>query len=320
MKNILITGAAGYVGSQLLTKISSNLDQFNKVVAMDLREVPESQQLKGIIYISEDIRSENVAQIIDQYHINSIVHLAAVVTPGQDSNREFEYSIDVLGTKNVLEAAINHGVRHFITTSSGAAYGYHQDNPEWISEEDSLRGNPEFAYSDHKRLVEEMLADYRKLHPELKQTIFRVGTILGNTTRNQITALFERKKILVINGFETPFVFIWDQDLINIIHQAIITEKSGIYNVAGDGAIYPRDIAKALGKNIQIMTPFVMRSILRIQKWLKMSNTDPAQLVFIMHRPVLANKKLKEEFGDIPLKTSREAFTYFIENNKYFKP
>ena len=51
-----------------------------------------------------------------------------------------------------------------------------------------MRGNEAFAYSHHKRLVEEMLADYRRDHPQLKQVVFRVGTILGETTRNQITA------------------------------------------------------------------------------------------------------------------------------------
>ncbi|HCJ65216.1 MAG TPA: epimerase, partial [Alcanivorax sp.] len=49
-------------------------------------------------------------------------------------------------------------------------------------------------------LVEEMLADYRQRHPALRQLILRPGTVLGEGTRNQITALFERKRILAIAG------------------------------------------------------------------------------------------------------------------------
>ena len=85
------------------------------------------------------------------------------------------------------------GVQHVIVSSSGAAYGYHPDNPAWLSETDAIRGNHEFAYSWHKRLVEEMLAEYREREPQLRQTVFRIGTILGETVSNQITALFDMR-------------------------------------------------------------------------------------------------------------------------------
>ena len=98
----------------------------------------------------------------------------------------------MLGTKNVLVGCLEAGVLKLIYASSGAAYGYHADNPDWLDEKDELRGNVEFAYSDHKRQVEEMLAGWRQEHPDLEQLIFRPGTILGSTTSNQITALFEK--------------------------------------------------------------------------------------------------------------------------------
>ena len=50
--------------------------------------------------------------------------------------------------------------------------------------------------------------------PALEQVVFRVGTILGETTRNQITALFERPRLLAIRGAASPFVFIWDRDVV----------------------------------------------------------------------------------------------------------
>ena len=54
------------------------------------------------------------------------------------SRREFEYSVDVLGTENVLQACRAAGVRKIVVSSSGAAYGYHADNPEWLSEDDPV--------------------------------------------------------------------------------------------------------------------------------------------------------------------------------------
>src|SRR5690606_16947140 len=108
------------------------------------------------------------------------------------------------------------GVSRLVVTSSGAAYGYHADNKVPLTEDCPLRGNEEFAYSHHKRLVEEMLAKARGEHPLLEQVVLRVGTVLGPGLDNQITALFRKKRLLAVAGSESPFVFIWVDDLARI--------------------------------------------------------------------------------------------------------
>ena len=100
-----------------------------------------------------------------------------------------------------------------------------------------MRGNPEFVYADHKRLVEEMLAAERTANPGLEQVILRIGTILGESVDNQITALFDRKRLLAIRGSSSPFVFIWDDDVVAIMIRAVLGGPTGAFNVAGDGAM-----------------------------------------------------------------------------------
>ena len=135
-----------------------------------------------------------------------------------------------------------------IVTSSGAAYGYHPDNPDWLDENDPLRGNDEFEYSKHKRIVEEMLAQWREERPELRQIVFRPGTIVGADVHSPVTDLFEKPVMLGIVGSDSPFVFIWDQDLVACLVDAVFSDKVGVYNQAGDGALTPREIAKMLDK------------------------------------------------------------------------
>ncbi|MCJ7452295.1 MAG: NAD-dependent epimerase/dehydratase family protein, partial [Steroidobacteraceae bacterium] len=217
---VLVTGAAGYLGSTLVGSLAQRLPAagwpagqlgdadgrctsdrgIEYIVATDVRETPEADRLPGVEYGVMDVRDRALAETLRQHAIDTVVHLAAIVTPGPKSNRELEYSVDVLGTRNVLEACVTAGVERIVVTSSGAAYGYHADNPEWLTEDDPVRGNEAFAYSHHKRLVEEMLAEYREAHPRLRQVVFRVGTILGETTSNQITALFERPRLIAIRG------------------------------------------------------------------------------------------------------------------------
>ncbi|MDX1805285.1 MAG: NAD-dependent epimerase/dehydratase family protein, partial [Alcanivorax sp.] len=241
---------------------------------------------------------------------NQVIHLAAVLEDSGDRARD--YDIDVNGTRNVLDACAATGVQQLIVTSSGAAYGYHQDNPAWIDEQAPLRGNPEFPYSDHKRLVEEMLADYRQRYPQLKQLIFRPGTVLGAGTRNQITALFERPRLLAIAGAPSPFVFIWDQDVVGAIVQGVEREAAGIYNLAGDGALTLRQLANILNKPRLVVPAALLHAALWLGRRTGLSRYAPEQINFLRYRPVLSNRRLKEEFGFMPAKTSEQAFRFYL--------
>ena len=167
---VLVTGASGFLGQGLIRTLAERRTCAH-LVAVDVREVPPEQRLPGISYVTQDVRDPALEGTLATHRIDTVVHLASIVTPGKDSNREFEYSVDVGGTQNVLQACVQRGVAHIVVSSSGAAYGYHADNAAWLTEDMPLRGNESFAYSHHKRLVEEMLARYRQSHPQLAQTV-----------------------------------------------------------------------------------------------------------------------------------------------------
>jgi UDP-glucose 4-epimerase len=306
-KKVLVTGSSGYLGSQTVAALAQRPDL--AVIALDVRE--PAARIDGVAYEVADIRAPEVDAIVARHTPDVIVHLASIVTPGKNSNRAFEYDVDVNGTRNLLQACVAHGVRRIIVSSSGAAYGYHADNPEWLTESDPVRGNDAFAYSCHKRLVEEMLADYRQKHPELEQVIFRIGTILGPTVCNQITDLFEKPKILAIAGSDSPFVFIHDQDVVGAILHGIDSPKTGIFNVAGDGKLTIFEIAQRLGKSCRVLPAGLLQTALWVLKKLNLTQYGPEQLDFLRYRPVLLNTRLKEVFGYTPKLTSAQVFDLY---------
>lgn len=314
-RRVLITGAGGYLGSETLRFIADNGIAIGRLIAMDVRDIAQADRIPNAEYIAMDIRSPDLKKTLAQFEIQSVVHLVSVVSPGKRDDREFLHSVDVAGTENLLQACVGAGVEQIILTSSGAAYGYYPDNPVPLTEDDALRGNPEFAYSDHKRLVEEMLARYRKSQPALKQLILRPCTILGATTDNQITAMFRRKRIMGIRGASLPFVFIWDQDVAECIVRGLQQIAAGIYNVAGSGSMTLPEIATALNKPYIGLPSALVKSALWILKRLGATSYGPEQVNFLRYRPVLSNARLIEEFGYTPHKTSREAFEYYWEHN-----
>jgi UDP-glucose 4-epimerase len=302
---VLVTGGSGFLGTSVVAGL---VEAGHEVISADLR-VPEAHAAVAAHHVLMDVRDPGrVNEVVHEWRPEVVVHLASIVTPGKDSNRALERAVDVDGTSYVLDACLIHGVRRIVVSSSGAAYGYHRDNPEWITEDQPVRGNEEFAYADHKRLVEEMLADLRESRPDLEQVVLRIGTILGERVDNQITALFQRPRLLKIRGSKSPFVFIWDTDVVATIQRAVTGEVTGIFNVAGDGALTVDEIAAALGKGTLTLPEPVLRRALAVGKLLGVTAYGPEQTKFLQFRPVLDNTRLKEVFGYVPSYTSAEAF------------
>lgn len=308
---VLVTGAAGYIGRLCVAALAKRLDELSALVALDWAEVEPAERLDGVVYEQGDICDPALKDLFRRNRIDTVVHLASIVRAPKGAPADLAYRVDVLGTQNILEACEATNAKRLIVTSSGAAYGYHPDNPEWLDEDDPLRGNDEFEYSKNKRLVENMLAYWRKERPELQQLIFRPGTVVGPDVHSPVTDLFEKPVVVGIAGSDSPFVFIWDQDLVACLVDGVFSDKVGIYNQAGDGALTPREIAKIIGKPYVPLPASLVKTLLWAFKGLGLTENGPERVKFLRYRPVLSNRRLKEEYGYVPELSSREAFELY---------
>jgi len=308
---VLVTGAAGYVGRLCVAALAKRRSELSALVALDWTEVEPSERLAGVVYEQGDICDPALEELFRKHGIDTVVHLASIVRAPKGAPEDLAYRVDVLGTQNILEACEATKATRLIVTSSGAAYGYHPDNPDWLDENDPLRGNDEFEYSKHKRIVEDMLAHWREERPELRQIVFRPGTVVGPDVHSPVTDLFEKPVILGIVGADSPFVFIWDQDLVACLVDAVFSDKVGVFNQAGDGALTPREIAKMLKKPYVPLPASLVKTILWTLKSLGLTENGPERVNFLRYRPVLSNRRLKEEYGYTPKLSSREAFELY---------
>jgi len=263
--SVFITGAGGYIGKQLTKYLSEDKAEIQQIIAADIRIPEPENQLEGVSYETADIRSPSIDKLFEKYKVDVVVHLAAIVTPGKKSNREFEYSVDVLGTENILNACLKAKVKKIIISSSGAAYGYHADNSQWLDEND------------------------------------------------QITKLFDGKFVLRLAGAASSFVLIWDKDVVKAITSGVLTDKTGIYNLAGDGSMTIKEMTHIMGKScITLPVPLVAFALFILKKT-GLSQYGPEQIGFLQYRPVLSNRRLKEEFKYTPEKTTKEVWEYYLE-------
>src|ERR687893_338667 len=111
-----------------------------------------------------------------------VVHLAFAILSASDATRE----LNVAGSRKVFEEAVKAGVERICYASSVAAYGFHDDNPDWLTEEVPARGSPEHPYSDQKAEVERVLAATLLNRRRTIAYVFRPCIVAGPEARTML--------------------------------------------------------------------------------------------------------------------------------------
>ena len=314
---VAVTGAAGYLGVQVVAGLRA---AGVEVVGIDVRPGPDhagpdhaGPDSAGGEVVVLDVRDAQLVEVLRERGVDAVVHLAAILEPPPGMSDAEVRDIDVGGTRNVLTACLAAGVSHLTVASSGAAYGYHPSNAGRRLREDApLRGHARFAYSANKRDVEVLLADARREHPQLAQLVLRPGTVLGTTTRNQITALFEARLALDLAGVAVPFVLVLDTDVVATIVRGVLARQAGIYNLAGDGVVTLADVARRQGKRRVALPVGALAGALRVLRPLGLARYGPEQVDFLRYRPVLANDAWKQAFPGLPTCTSAQVLEQWL--------
>lgn len=306
---ILITGAAGSLGRRLVEKLAANGDY--QVFATDIKPNPFAHQ-PSVTYQLADLRDNRFFDWVTAIKPNRIVHLASVLQLSARMTREVAREIDVTATERLLKTSVESEVDKFVVTTSGAAYGYYPENKEVITEARPTRGNPEYFYSDHKAAVEQLMADYRQHQPQLKQIVFRPGAILGPNFEGPVVDLFQQKVLVGLLGYPGPFNFIWSDDVVDYIVEGLSSNITGQFNIAGDGLLSMKDIAKHLGKPYLALPEALVKLGLSIARPLGLTPFGPEQTRFIKYRPVLDNRLIKAQFQHQPSMNSTQVLDAFM--------
>ena len=124
MKNILVTGGAGYIGSHIVEKLVKK--KFLKIFIVDDLSTGHKRLInKKATFIKANInKTKLIKKIILKNKIDTIIHLAAktIVTESEKKPKLY-YKVNVLGTKSLLNAAKNSLVKNFLFSSTAAVYG-----------------------------------------------------------------------------------------------------------------------------------------------------------------------------------------------------
>lgn len=310
MRRVLITGASGYLGHRLVAALCAT-EWAEAVVGLDIRR-PTNRHPK-YRFLERDVR-EPLADTIRRHEIDSIVHLAYIMTPLHD--RAAMEDVNVRGARNVLQAAGQAAVRYVLHVSSVTAYGFHADNPVPLTEDSPLRGNDDITYAKNKRQIEGLMREFARAHPHVSVGVLRPGFVLGPGHANPL-AKHLMKRVVFLPRRTSPFQFVYVDDLLDVLVHFLKKQVEGTYNVAGEGTIDLPEMVKALG-NVRIALSWPSIYLLNQLFWFLrlrfVTEVPSAALKGMVHPCVVTCDKLVRETGVRLRFDSRGAFEAFAES------
>lgn len=257
---VAVTGPTGEVGLALLAELERS-EEIGEVRGMARRRFsPEAEGMRKASYRRGDILDrDSLTLLLDGADV--AVHLAFAIFGSHEETRR----VNLTGSRNVFEAAVEAGVKRLVYASSVAAYGFHPDGPQPLTEEVPARGSDSFYYSRQKAELEELLADL-VAGSDLDTYVFRPcivagpgatmlirkvvdGARLGDPLpglRRQVGRLPIPRPILPDPGVR--FQLVHHDDVARALTAAVVGEgQPGPYNLAGEGEIGIADVADAIG-------------------------------------------------------------------------
>ncbi|HSS42743.1 MAG TPA: NAD-dependent epimerase/dehydratase family protein [Solirubrobacterales bacterium] len=257
---VAVTGPTGEIGKPLMAELERR-DEVESVVGMARREFdPAVEGWEKASYRRGDILDRGaLAALFDGADV--AVHLAFAIF----GDREEARKINLEGTRNAFETAIKAGVSRLVYASSVAAYGFHPENPQPLTEEVPAWGSDSFYYSAQKAELEDLL-DELLPGSGVEAYVFRPSIVAGPRATMLVEQTVEAVRAgdplpLVRRGIErvplvrpllpdpgVPFQLVHHDDVARAMAAAICGDgPPGVYNLAGEGEVRVRDVARALG-------------------------------------------------------------------------
>lgn len=224
MKKILITGGTGFLGVHTARRL---LRDKHHLTLFDLAELDAEDLIGKVKVIKGDIRNFSA---IDRAikGCEYVVHTAAAL-PIQLTKKSI-YSVNIDGTRNVLEACLRHKVKRIIFISSTAVYGVPKELPE--KETSSL--DPIGYYGESKIAGEKLCKEYGE--KGLSINIFRPKTFLGTERLGVFElwfeAIYKGRRVYILGNGNNKYQLLAVTDVVEAIEKGLFSKIGGeIFNI-----------------------------------------------------------------------------------------
>jgi nucleoside-diphosphate-sugar epimerase len=255
MKNYLVTGGAGFIGSCMAEKLAA--DPSVKVVVVDNfvtgspEKLPDVNQYPNVRFIKCDVNKyEDIASVFYAYKFEYVFHYAALVGVKRTLQNPIAVLEDIKGLENILRLSKNTGVKRVFYSSSSEVYG---EPVEFPQNENTTPLNSRLPYAVVKNLGEAYLKSYKQEF-DLHYTIFRFFNTYGPKQSKEfvvsrfINMALKNEDITIYGDGSQTRTFCYIDDNIEACYNTIGKQNfvNEVINVGGNEEVPILDLAKTI--------------------------------------------------------------------------
>jgi len=260
--NILITGVAGFIGSNLSEYFVSKKHKVTVIDNLESGNINNIKKIrKKINFINADISKK--INLKDNFFkgIDVVFHLAALadIVPSINDPEKY-FNTNVLGTLNILQKCKNNKVKKLIYAASSSCYGIPKKFP--IDENSDIK--PEYPYALTKNLGETLVLHWSKVYG-MNNVSVRLFNVYGprSRTNNNYGAMFgvflsqkiNNKPLTIVGDGNQTRDFLFISDLVKALHKTLLYGNKGeIYNISSGKEVSVNEIVKLI-KHSKIHIP-----------------------------------------------------------------
>ena len=255
MRNVLVTGGAGFIGAHLIRELSK-YDDFHIVVLDDLSGGYKENLIDNIDFIEGSINDIKLIQnIFQRYRFDYVYHLAAYAAEGLSHFiRRFNYTNNLIGSVNLINESVKSKVKCFVFTSSIAVYGAGQ-----VPMKEDMAPVPEDPYGISKLAVEYDLKNALDMFG-LNYVVFRPHNVygeyqnIGDKYRNVVgifmNQILQNESLNIFGDGEQQRAFSYVGDIVDIIAESAWSRQAynKVFNIGADIPYTVNNLANAVIK------------------------------------------------------------------------
>lgn len=288
-KNVLVTGATGTIGRQLCQALYHD-DRTHFVLATALDAEPyyfrdydrHRFAYKQVdILKSREINNLFLSEVFKQAEIDTVVHLAFANRPSPTrGDGTHVHSLNVEGTKHLVDRSIEVGVQKFAFQSSDSVYRIRAWNPILLDEEADLNFDPDASQYVRDRVDADMICrTYMGSSSACKIVVLRPASIVGRNIHSHWSALFDNHWVIpTVLGFDPMIAPTHANDVIRALSMAVHKDVAGVFNLAGLD-VAPLSVFIRLAGGIKMPLPAPVLALLnRVQRALRLTEYNYAAI------------------------------------------
>lgn len=306
---VLVTGVAGSFASIFARRLADIAEEsgIDKVVGIDT--ILPANDLGRVKFVRADIRTPVIGKVIAVDEVDTVVHLD--VNPPQ-RGRIGGKELNVIGTMQLLAACQrSSSVRKLVLGSSTAVYGASPRDPAMFTESLLARSGVRTGFPKDIVEVESYVRGFSRRRPDVIITTIRAAQILHPRVSSPLRSYFSNPVLPTVLGFDPRLQFLGLEDGLGILEEAVVHDRPGTFNAAGDGVIQLSQAARRLGRPTIPLPPVGFAAAARRVIRTMGSDIPPDLHRLLTYGRAVDTTALREIFGYELSQTTQETFDDF---------